>query len=919
MQKIKQLLIFLSTVICTHAQSKIDSLKKQITSANADSVKIFLYEDLGQTYRDAKRMDSAVWCYKQALTINEKVNYSLPKQCWNIACIDYILFEMGDYLESLKYAKQHLELSSRLNDAGQQGAAYLVFGHDYREMEDYRNSLNNYFKAYHFWDIFHEKQHERPDNTYTLLCIALTYLKMGKPDSALFYTNQRLRYATATSSGGLILLAERILGDIYFAKGDDETALKYYRQYVPDYVKYRERNRDLGFVLNSMAGIFQKRGQYDSAKYYAKKALANAEHFHDQQNIYTASTILYNSYKIKKDDIIPSDTTDDLTNDKKLVAGDIIVDEKEVSKNIDRLRNILNAAKEDTIKYKILRQMGDQYVQINKYDSGIQCGQQALELLRKNKHPIIEESWTLQFLEYWTYVTGNFLLSINYAEQILQLSQKIDDAHGLAWSLSILGVNYEGLGDYRRAIDYLLKGKKQMERFESGHWAIQNLAEVYLKMHRLDSALYYNKIAYHIADTGHNQRYMIDFAIRVYAFIYAEKGDDQLSLKYFRQFVSDFYKYNLNNREIGHAYLGMAKIFQKNDQIDSSIFYAKKALASANRYDDPEYIFNASNFLYSLHDSLRNESDAFKYFKIAVAAKDSMASIEKIRQIQNLAYEEQVREKEEANADAKEKARIRLVIVVSAIFVLLVSFLIWNRIRQLRLRYKTILEQKEAEKLKAKYDKELLALEARALRAQMNPHFVFNCLNSIKSLIQQHDEEKSVIYLTTFSKLIRTLFNNADKKEISLYDEIETCKLYLQLEAMRFDARFFYSVNVDNNIDLKSIQVPALIIQPFVENAIWHGIVPRNSAGHISLNVMNKNSGVEIIIDDDGIGRETSQQNKSASALTHKSKGVNLTQSRLELNNLLQQRQAELGIIDKKDQNGIAIGTTVIIKIKEEV
>jgi LytS/YehU family sensor histidine kinase len=94
------------------------------------------------------------------------------------------------------------------------------------------------------------------------------------------------------------------------------------------------------------------------------------------------------------------------------------------------------------------------------------------------------------------------------------------------------------------------------------------------------------------------------------------------------------------------------------------------------------------------------------------------------------------------------------------------------------------LEQQEAEKLKAKYEKQLLELEAKALRAQMNPHFVFNSLNSIKSLIQQHEEEKSVTYLTTFSKLIRTLFNNADKKEISLYDEIETCKLYLQLEGL---------------------------------------------------------------------------------------------------------------------------------------
>ncbi len=231
------------------------------------------------------------------------------------------------------------------------------------------------------------------------------------------------------------------------------------------------------------------------------------------------------------------------------------------------------------------------------------------------------------------------------------------------------------------------------------------------------------------------------------------------------------------------------------------------------------------------------------------------------------------------------------------------------------LRAKAVRKQ---ERLKAAHEKELLALEAKALRAQMNPHFIFNCLNSIKSLIQDHHEEKSVTYLTTFSKLIRTLFNNADKKEISLFDEIETCKLYLQLEAMRFDAKFSYSVNIDESLDLKSIQIPALIIQPFIENAVWHGIVPKGGGGNVSLSVLKNNSVVEIIIDDDGIGREASQQNKATSNIGHQSKGVNLTQSRLELDNLLKQRQASMETLDKKDKNGLATGTKVIIKLPQE-
>lgn len=232
-----------------------------------------------------------------------------------------------------------------------------------------------------------------------------------------------------------------------------------------------------------------------------------------------------------------------------------------------------------------------------------------------------------------------------------------------------------------------------------------------------------------------------------------------------------------------------------------------------------------------------------------------------------------------------------------------------------RLRIRSV---RKYERERAKHEKELLELESRALRAQMNPHFIFNCLNSIKSLIQEDQKDKSIKYLTTFSKLIRTLLNNADKKEISLYDEIDTCKLYLQLESMRFNNKLSYSVNIDENIDLKSIYIPALIIQPFIENAIWHGIIPKEKGGTVQLTVMKENGTVKIMVEDDGIGRVASQQNKPASSLAHQSKGVNLTQSRLELDNLLQQRNAQLEMIDKKDENAIAKGTTVVITLAVE-
>jgi LytS/YehU family sensor histidine kinase len=191
-------------------------------------------------------------------------------------------------------------------------------------------------------------------------------------------------------------------------------------------------------------------------------------------------------------------------------------------------------------------------------------------------------------------------------------------------------------------------------------------------------------------------------------------------------------------------------------------------------------------------------------------------------------------------------------------------------------------------------------------------------MNSIKLLIQQKAEENAINYLTTFSKLIRTIFQNSDKREITLYDEIETCRLYTQLESMRFENKFTYTFSIDETIDLKLLMVPALIVQPFIENSIWHGIMPKDNGG--SMNLIMKRTGDDVlcIIDDDGIGRETSKLNKfKGSALTHQSKGVHLTQSRINLHNILSQRNGSVEIIDKKDGHGKATGTTVILTFKE--
>jgi hypothetical protein len=225
---------------------------------------------------------------------------------------------------------------------------------------------------------------------------------------------------------------------------------------------------------------------------------------------------------------------------------------------------------------------------------------------------------------------------------------------------------------------------------------------------------------------------------------------------------------------------------------------------------------------------------------------------------------------------------------------------------------------RKRERVKAKNEKDALELEAKALRSQMNPHFVFNCMNSIKSLIHQNENDKAIIYLTTFSKLMRTIFQNSDNREISLYDEIETCRLYAQLESMRFGTKFHYAFNIDDTIDLKSFKLPALIIQPFIENSIWHGILPKEEGGTLTITIERKGEDLCCIIDDNGIGREMSKKNKfRGEPSTHESKGVHLTQNRLDIDNLLSDRHTHLDILDKKDVQGNSMGTTVTLTFKE--
>lgn len=207
------------------------------------------------------------------------------------------------------------------------------------------------------------------------------------------------------------------------------------------------------------------------------------------------------------------------------------------------------------------------------------------------------------------------------------------------------------------------------------------------------------------------------------------------------------------------------------------------------------------------------------------------------------------------------------------------------------------------------FEREAMRLEAKALRSQMNPHFIFNCLNSIKALIHTNQKKEAVLYLTTFARLLRNQLNG-NLLEISLHDELQTCELYLELESLRFGDKLEYEFVIDPNADCTDIKIPALLLQPFIENAIIHGLLPKKEGGKIIVSVKLEEETVICKIDDNGVGRNSALKNEG-----HESKGMKMVQGRLDLYNQMHQQDAHIEIVDKSGANGLPAGTLVVITL----
>jgi sensor histidine kinase YesM len=222
-------------------------------------------------------------------------------------------------------------------------------------------------------------------------------------------------------------------------------------------------------------------------------------------------------------------------------------------------------------------------------------------------------------------------------------------------------------------------------------------------------------------------------------------------------------------------------------------------------------------------------------------------------------------------------------------------------------------------------NKQIAEIRMSALQAQMNPHFIFNSLNSIQHLISIHEKEEAINCLSKFSKLIRKMLENSRESVVTVSNELELLELYIQLEQLRFNHKFDYHLSVDERIDPENTEIPPLIIQPYVENAILHGLINRTGRGDLWFSIEKNNGSLICKVEDNGVGRARAQEIEEKKISKHKSLGIKVTDERVSTLSTLLDSKMEVVIEDlfetrQAEEAPQPAGTrvTITIPIKDE-
>ncbi|MBA4054944.1 MAG: hypothetical protein C0490_09550 [Marivirga sp.] len=493
-----------------------------------------------------------------------------------------------------------------------------------------------------------------------------------------------------------------------------------------------------------------------------------------------------------------------------------------------------------------------------------------------------------------------------------------------------IAVLYGTNGDYKTAIDYCREARNIAKVRGGTPRMYTYIGETFYLMKQYDSAIFYYQLL-----RNHNKK-MVSVSGMTEEFkqnswpnsrmaeIHIAREQYDTALLYLNNALIYFESVTDRNQTMW-TLLRLVKAYEAKRNYSEALYNARKLLHVASETGARQYVRDAHHLLYKLFDVQQGNDSAYHHLRLYNALKET---IDADQAEQKLAFFRSEIETEKAQAGierlTKEKQLQELqkyFLIVFIIFLLGMGLIVFRNILLKRKseRHQRELAENELKmqtfenaRTKAEFQQQTTKLEMQALRAQMNPHFIFNSLNSINRFILQNNSEQASEYLIKFSKLVRLILQNAQVSLISLESELESLELYLELEALRLENRFAYKITFSKDLDLFALKVPPLIIQPYAENAIWHGLTHKEEKGHLEIKISEGNGYLFFTITDDGIGRNKAALLSNPYGIRKKSLGSKITAERIAM---MHGNGLGVAINDLVSAEGHALGTEVIIKI----
>jgi tetratricopeptide (TPR) repeat protein len=602
---------------------------------------------------------------------------------------------------------------------------------------------------------------------------------------------------------------------------------------------------------------------------------------------------------------------------------------------IDSLKRIMPFAKTDTARVNVYNHLANEYKEINP-DSTLYFSKMALKLSKKQSYQygiansyintgnafivlgkydeaknsfitankiyqkeLDDDSDNVDFQKGLarTYASlgviysqeSNYYVALENYQKALNIYQKIGLKTGISKALNNIGVVYKSQGNNEKALQYFIKALKiQIEIGEqTAPVTMTNIGVIYFEKNDVNTAYSYYKKADGLFPKTNN--------IRGFALLKNYLGDYYKKLNKLADAEINYKKslelYNSIQNKFGAslALYNLGQLYAEQKQYDKAMEYAMTSLNYAKEIGVLDQTYHSEKLVSELYGFLNKPVESLHHYKNYITARDSITNLENNKKFVQAEMNFEYKKREALLAEQnKRRTLLTLFSIIGGLLVIGLIFLLYNRSQV---------------KKRLTLQKEVAEYEQKALHLQMNPHFVFNCLGSISSFIVQNGTDSALKYLSKFSKLMRLTLEYSKGSLIPIDKEIESLQNYLELEQLRFHNKFDFSITSTEKVEF-NMGLPPLLIQPFVENAILHGLVPKEEKGKININFDVEDNQLICTITDDGIGISKSKQIKENSVKAHKSMALEITKKRLEIMEATISKSAQ---IDIKEDNGTIV------------